>query len=1128
MIRPGMVWGVARAEARLCRRLVRYWVFLSLATLIGFSYFLYLFGMHYAWSSLSGTIAMLNPRYLIAVVGIYYTVVFLLGLVFLGYDVRARDSRERMSEVLDALPCSNLELVLGKYLGIILPSWIPVILITLALGVLSAAIGQPIEARSLFSFAFLLILPSYFLALGLTFLLTLLLRHRLISAVAVIGILVGIIVINFFFIPIYLMPTVDITGGFSIPWPSNIVPMITDLQGGLQRLAVVLAGLSLLWFSAAMHPRKDDSSRAVTAGVGAMMLIAAAAIIGGLVWDVKSIIGEKAVWKEAHAARSEDPAPDLLTVSGDVSLRPGDGLSSELALRFRAPAGAPLDSALFTLNPGLQVTSVRGGGEELTFNHENGLLDIDLEKPLAAGEETTLELDFEGEPELWFGYLDAAFDPLTINVRDGNVFMLGFLNYVDDPRFVALMPGVRWLPASGPDVGRGDPKIQPTDFFRIDLTVELPQGWLVAGPGRRQDVDVDVAAAGGRVRHRFAPPAPVPEVALIAGEYESRATEIDGVTMEVLMHPSHVEAVDYFADAAVEVENWLKERMEEAAELGLGYPYDGLTVVEVPGMLRGYGGGWRMDSTMIQPAMILVRESGFPTTNFKSRFKNPRRYDDREGGLPRAKREALSRFFENDFTGGNPFVAASRSFFGYQTAGSGEEGLSLDFVYENLSTELVADKTGYFSVHMMDEDMGQAIGRSVQVLTQRRGGRDMAEAIIHAVASRSEVWDEVLGVSLAEMDPWEDPQRTVDVLTLKGGGMARSMLDDLGREKTGNLLADLRERNSGETFAREDVIEAGERIGEDLESWLDVWLHQTDLPGFVLGDVEAYRIADSEDGAPNYQVLVTVRNDEAAPGLLRLEYFSGREGGSRDRGESEPIRIGPHSAVEIGLVMSAPPRRVRLMPYLALNRDGFDAHVPTIDEEKKVEIEAFTGVRDSDWVPDSDVIVIDDLDEGFTVEESASRGLWRFGGRGSGVEMDHGLPIVQRGPRSASRWSRWIRGTAYGKYRHTAAVVRAGEGGRKAIFSAEIPDAGRWELEYYLPRRPGRGPGSRRRPGIWNLAVADVSESREVQFNAGEADPGWNSLGSFDIGGGEVRVEVSDETDGGYVIADAIRWVPAD
>ena len=74
MIRPGMVWGVARAESRLCRRLVRYWVFQSLAAAVGIALYLYYFFLHYQLSSYSATAAMLNPRYLISVVGIYYIV----------------------------------------------------------------------------------------------------------------------------------------------------------------------------------------------------------------------------------------------------------------------------------------------------------------------------------------------------------------------------------------------------------------------------------------------------------------------------------------------------------------------------------------------------------------------------------------------------------------------------------------------------------------------------------------------------------------------------------------------------------------------------------------------------------------------------------------------------------------------------------------------------------------------------------------------------------------------------------------------------------------------------------------------------------------------------------------------
>jgi hypothetical protein len=1130
MIRPGIVWGVAKAEARLSRRLVRYWLFQSLAGVVGLVIFLYYYWLHYAFSSWSGTAAMLNPRFLISAVGIYYLVAFLLGLVFLGYDVRARDSRERMAEVLDAVPCSNLELLGGRFLGILLPAWIPVLIVAIGLSVLSAIMGQPFEWHTVVAFVFLMAIPAYCLVLGLTFLLTLLLRHRLLAAVAVIGILIGLVVVNFGFIPLYLLPIVDITGGFSIPWATDIIPQIVDGYGLLQRTGTLLAGLALLLFAAALHPRKDDSNRSVTAAAGAALLVAAALLCGLGVWDNMSVMAQEQSWEEFHAARSEEPAPDLLALGGEVRLWPGRDLSMELDLRFRAPQENTLEKALFTLNPGLEVRALHSsGGEELPFVHENGLLEIDLPAPLAPGDEAAISMEIGGRPDLWFAYLDAAFSPLGMSIRDGQVMMLGFYNYLNDRRYVALMPGVRWLPASGAEIGRGDPKVRPTDFFDLDLTVELPEGWLAAGPGRRQEVAG--GAEGNRVRFRFAPPAPLPEVPLLASRFESRSEEIDGLTLEVLIYPGHAENVDFFADAATEIRNWATERLQEADDLGLGYPYDALTLVEVPGSLRGYGGGWRMDSTMIQPAMVLARESGFPTANFAARFKNTEQYQEQEGGVPRAKRNVLERFFENDFTGGNPFVAASRSFFGFQTGAEGDEGLPLDFVCENLSTQLVTEKTGYFSVHMMGEDMNQAIQRSLGAIFSNQGGDGMADAIIHAVTSRNDVWDEALGVSLSEMNPWEEPEKAVDVLTLKGGAMARSMLDDLGREKTGNLLAELRTDTWGRSYGHEAVLAAGEKVGEDLGPWLDVWLHRTELPGFVLGEVQFFRITDDDDGSANYQVLVTVYNGEETPGLLRLDYRSRGERGRREGGESDPVRVEGKSAVQIGLVTSEPPRVVRVVPYLALNRDPFNAPLPALDEEKIVEAEPFIGARDSDWVPSSEgMIVVDDLDEGFTVEETGGRSMLRVAGRGGDEEMDQGLPLVRFGPRQANRWSRWNFGNAYGRYRHTAAVVRKGSGDRRAIFTAEIPRSGQWELEYFVPqmRGPGPGGGGGRRgsgPGTWNLAVADSAETRDLTFDVAGSETGWNSLGSFDITEGEVRVVVSDETDGPWVLADAVRWI---
>ncbi len=1121
MIRLGMVWALARAEARLTRRLVRFWVFQVVAFLLGVVAFAWYGGLHWWVSHWSATAALISPRYLATFLGMYYIVIFLIGLIFLGYDVRARDTRERMVEVLDALPVSNLELLFGRFLGIMIPAWIPVVVTAGFLALIGLPFGESIELRSLITFALPMAIPAYVLVLGTTFFLTLLLRNRLLAAIVLIGMIVGLIVINFNFVSVMWLPMVDLTGAFSVMPPSDIIPSVIDWRGMLQRTGLMVFGLGMLCLAAAIHPRRDDTSRTLTAAIGGVMLLVGLLLPYILVAETKSLLNRKAEWKAIHEARADDPTPDLIELAGVVSIRPGNGIEMQLDLRFAAREGESLSTALFTLNPGLDVASVTGEGGELSFTHADGLLEVELGRTLPAGEQMTIRTTIGGTPDEFFAYLDAVMDPFTANIKEGNVFMLGAFPMIDDRRFVALLPGVRWLPAPGSEMGRGDPRRHPHDFFELKLEVELPSGWTVAGPGRRRELP----AQGDRSRFAFAPPAPVPDVALIAGRMESRSVEVGGVTLEVMVHPAHTGNLDFLEDAGGEIHTWLEERMNEATEIGLPYPYDGLTLVEVPGSLRGYGGGWRMDSTMIQPAMILTREAGFPTARFDVPFRDPDKFKDHDGGVPRVKREHLERFFETDFSGGNPFVAAARSFFAYQTSSSGPDGMTLDYVWEDLVTRLITDKQGYFSVHHYGADLNQTMGNVMGAIFSSDSD-NMAEVIIRSITARNDVWDAVLGVSLADLDPWEEPKRALDVLTLKGGGMARSLLDDLGPVKSGELLAAIRRDHTGNTYTREDVIAAGEEIGEDLEAWMDVWIRQTDLPGFTVGEVRAHRLKDSDEGSPRYQILAVLRNEEPTAGLLKLVYRTGGTGRDAKREETEPIRVPAASSVEIGIVSAEPPRRLLAEPYLALNRESFAIALPPIDEERIVDEEPFSGARPFEWTPTDDgSIIVDDLDAGFTVEGSDKKALLRVAGQGvTDEQTDQGLPVAQFG-RPPSKWSRRSSASAYGKYRHTTALVRGGKGDRRAVFATELPKSGPWELEYHLP--PRRGSGKRSSRGTWKMTLEDTSGTHPITFDADGAEAGWNSLGTFELAAGDVRFAVSDETDGRIVLADAVRFRPA-
>jgi len=1124
MIRLGTILGIARAELRLTRRLVRYWIFAVLASLLGLASYVYYGVIHYYFSSWSATVASLNPRFLVGLLGLYYVMIMMLGLVFLGFDLRARDTRERIVEALDSRPFSTLELLLGKYLGLLVPAWLPIAFVAVLVAVVGALLGSPAEPFSLFAFVVFLIIPAFSLTLGGVFLVTLLVRHRLLAAVLLIGVIVGMYVI-LFITPIWLVPLIDFTGTYMAPFPSDIVRGMLDWESAVQRLGVFLGGLALVWLAAAIHPRRDDVPRSMNGGVGLALLVLAALLCATPAVSRWRVLNQRAEWRQAHEQRRETPTANLEALSGSVRIDPGRRLDLDLRLDIRAPQDRELASVLLSLNPGIEVSQIAGpGGEALSFRQADGLVEIDLPRPLDAGAPATLALRAGGQPVAGFAYLDSVKEVLEATPYNGQIFLLGYDPMLFRRRFVALLPGVRWLPAAGSEIGRGDPKVRPTDFYDVDLTVEVPEGWLVAGPGKRQDA----GTAEGRIRYRFAPPAPVPQVALVGGRFQSRAIDIDNVRVEVLMHPAHAKSFEVFEPAAGEIREWLAEHLEEAAELGLAYPYDGLTAVEVPATLRGYAGGWRMDTTLAQPAMLLMRETGFPTARFDTKFEDTSQFSDYEGGLPKAMLDTGVRFFENDFNGGNPFLGAARSFFGFVTTGRGDEGLPLDFVFEDLTNRLVTDRRGYFSVHIFNNtDLNQVVGQSLGgFLTGQSEGTTVAEAVIDTMTSRVEVWDTVLDVSLADLDPWDEPQRTVDVLTLKGGAMARSMLDDLGRERAGEMLASLREEHEGEAFSSQDVVAAGQTVGADLQPWLDLWIEQTELPGFVCRDVRLDRITDAEDGTPRYQLLVRVRNEEQAPGLLRVDFRAGNEEIGTDRGESDPIRVAGMTEIEVGFVSSKPPHTVSVAPYLSLNRKPFTVPLPPLDEERIVNAEPFTGWREVAWTQIADEgIVVDDLDDGFSVAEPEKRGFFRFGARGAEVATDQGLPVFQIG-RPPARWSRRSTSEAWGKYRRTMAFVGAGEGESRAVFRAAIPAAGRWRLDFYMP--PGMSGASERYKrylGNWKLAVVDANgDRRDIAFDAKASVGGWNTLEEIELPAGEVSVEVSNESDGRVVIADAVRW----
>ena len=1154
---------VALAEMRAARRLVRTWFFIGLAVLLGGVSYLMYAGIHGIFSGFSSTVGAFSPRVLVSSIGMVMVMVLTIGIIFLAFDIRSRDQRERMAEVLDARPIGNLGLVAGRLGGLVFILWLVVLVLMMLMqliGVTAKAfdwwVGDTLEPMSMVSFLVWDAIPALVLWGSVVVLLAVVVRNRFVVVVAALALL-GLYYWAGFETPYYLQGAVGGSQAFQVTG-SDVLPDLATVELVVQRLATLSLALAFLVLAAALHPRRDGQGGLQRFLLATVFAGIAAAGIGYLVLDVTGDRIRQDEWSAAHQAVESEPRADLERIDGRIIIEPARGVS--LDVTYILAATEPLEELLFGFNPGLVVSELRLDGALVESSHELGVLRVPLASKARAGDRFTLDINATGIPDASFGYLDSDIDLADVKGEAGNLILLGTEASVFDRRYVALMPGVRWLPLPGAATGNDDPDHYGRDHYVVDLEVEVPDGWLVAGPGLRRE--------GGEGRFRFAPPVPVPDVALLASVFERRHLSVDDVTFELLLYPGHGDNLEPFADSVDIIEERIAEVLGEARKTGLTYPYEGLSLVEVPARLRVYGGGWRMDSVQALPGIMMLREYGLPTARFDTMFRFLREVggergarlarsttggrgedDDPDREAARAKVGMLELFFATDFSGGTLTDGLTRSFFKYQTSPRGEGAIALDYLCHELATGLIHHRQvgQYFSPRNFatSQGMNETMGQLVAGFMSGGGNLSISVSGSGNAPQSASVWSRALDAPLAKLDPSQGGEGTLNVLSLKAPALARSIVDGLGREAVATLVAELRRRHVGTTFTIDDFDEIAEHTGAELGVLLGDWLGDASLPGFLVSDAVVERLVDDERGEPRYQIRAYVHNGEPTPGLVRLGAVADSRGALNAL--SEPIRVDGHTSVEVGLVIDEPPARVWIAPYLSLNRQDILLELPDYDTTDAVDAEPFNGDRPSDWLPPPEPgIVVDDLDEGFSVVYATPEDEERYGVRATPwwmgtQDIDQGLPVFNMFTPPSQGWMRMEVAGTWGRYRHAAAVGYSGTGGASARFAAELPHAGRWRVDYHLPdveaaqRGPVTGLSIRvqgnilgRDKGDFEMTMVADGVETPVEFDAADAGAGWNDLGEFTLPAGEVALLVSNRTSGDLVVADAVRWRPVE
>ncbi|MCY3624157.1 MAG: hypothetical protein OXH68_20905 [Gammaproteobacteria bacterium] len=1155
------LFAVALAEWRQLWRSRGTWLVAVLTVAAGLGAYLYLAYLHATFSFFSSTSGFISPRFLIHHFGAVPLCILMLGVALLGFDSRRRDVRDQFAEVLDCRPLSNLAIIVGRFFGTFIAAWL-IVAVTLGLlqvtGIAAPALGLPfgeaIEPASLATF--LLVDSSVALVVWCTVvqLATFALRSPTAVLLATFALVAGLYWL-LHHTPVHLIPAISPLPSFGV-FASDILPTFASGLVLLQRGLFLLIAVACIVAASALFPRFDDTRGVAAALIGTTAILAATAGLSAFAYRSFDPMALREQWRLAHSTHVDAPRADVEWITGRVHVAPDVSLTLDLEIGLTAPTNRPVDTLVFTLNPAMAVHELRVAGAAARFRQQSGLLFVQLRQPIPTAGRFTLAIVAKGVPNPGFAYLDAHSEPRKDSWADGQLSFLGTEASLFDKAYVALMPGTGWLPLPGPHLTAGA-KQQPRDFFVVDLTVEVPTGWEVAGPGRTHRVPGE-----GR-RFRFQPGAPLHEVAILAAPFERYEVEQGGVTFALLMHRDHVANASLFSGASGRISEHLQRLLDQARALGIPYPYNGLTVAEVPAKLRVFRGGWSMGTAQSFPGLLLMREHGFPTARFDRHFASFEAADASDADLSLWKVSAAEGYFRRDQTGGNILASAADQLIGFTTAPHGEHALSTQFLIERLAAGLLKSDQTLFSAHAYRQSPLAAAGPNIAAMGLPEIASPLAALAlpnVHRIlgAARSDldsaaVWTLAADATWAELQQSGSPHLALATMSAKSRVTALALIDSLGIDAVGQILAELRRRYADRTYSYADLVALAEELGMALGPVAER-LHGRSLPGFHASSASVTRLDQREQRTPAYQIRLDVRNGEAAPGIIRVDVGTdaGR-GAFLDWESTAPIAVPGRSSVEVGILSSKPPLDLWLVSYLSLN--GMDLRIPlsSMQYPDAGDAAPFAGGRPSAWRPIETGIVVDDLDSGFAIRQLGTvlrglEGLRSFlNPTGVGDHQDLQIPVYRQisahptaSPPSAflgANWSRQEVGGAWGKYRRTVARCVAGDGTKEVTFSADLPAAGRWRLEYHLPdltqrprfktfadTREAFGTWHGGRLGIQHLSLVAGGKATPLELDAGRAGAGWHIIGTFALEPGEVELVVSNRTSGQTVIADAVRW----
>lgn len=1034
------------------------------------------------------------------------------AVIFLATGLVKKDKKLDTNEVFFVRPISNLDYVLGKALALFKLFF----LLNLVLLCIPLIVGLTNPLATVNPMAFLIYplltsVPSIVFTTGIAFLLVTVIRNQPISIVLLIG-LAGVQLIYYFD---KFSNILDFTS-FRLSMLASEMTGFIDIEFALwQRTFYLITGIAFLFITAFLLDRLagHKASHRATAIVGAALLLLSSFIMFNL-WNMRQ--------------SSMDMRQEMITVNGRWINKPnaeinshtielewvGNEIVSHSNMRVRNNTRERLDTIYFTLNPGLTVDAVLLNDKPTEFTRDLQIISLSQGVALEPDAETKVQIQYHGPVLESVAHLEVD-QKRYETANDHFMFSLpkkyGFLE--DD--YVLLTKDVLWYPDTEVGYNKESAAKERQSFITFELMVKAPAGQTPISQG-------EVVLVGDT--HHFKPEYPLPHISLVIGAYAKKEIVVDSITYSVFHYPKNdffVKQLNQLGDTLSYLITDVATEYEDAQQLK--YPFKRMQFVEVPMMLTAYRKIYESHMAFIQPETVFWPEEGGEI----------RQFDFRRQLLDMNTQAAkTNQVLTDKQKQANVFNDLVRKVFtkqiGERWVNEGQDFDNADYslfpIYYDFNSGVVSRDWP-----LLNRSMATYLRNDKQV--QNDYTRSM-----NGISFTEECNNLMHTTSMTKILTEAEFSKINKAVTLKSQYLFSYLGNTMGETQFKTFLYDWVNNHQHQLSDYQDFRKAMlSRFQIDIDPVIREVYSETSQPAFEILDVQKYEVTDVD--RKRYQVLVKVKNSGDSDGVLEVKFNSKQNSDddeyynkvNEDVEEEAPGKLSVIKQGEtklLGFLLDEKPNSLTINTIISRN-------IPSVINISMGTLSSRAGgilfdgerVVDKEEVPMQYEVIVDNEDSGFSSFSPIKPTVLK-------AYMDSRKATEQKyfGEWDSS-YSSWLATTGsdfFGSVIRSAHFTRSGNGEKVATWTAELKEAGFYDLYVYMRgknQNTWTGRSAEGKQFDYNYIIQNADGTDNVKYNITNAEPGWNYLGSYYFNKTGGSVSLTDECELWTVYADAVKWV---